>query len=82
MGLAASMTNAEKEACRKLEVNNTNNLPIDESKDEHINFAQRIENFKKRKLNQTNKYGNCDFIFGSAAVVERLWSVGTNILED
>ena len=27
-------------------------------------------------------YGNCDFIYGSAAEVERLWSVAKHILAD
>ena len=41
-----------------------------------------MERFKEHKLNKTDEYGNCDFVFRSAAVVERLWSVGDNILED
>ncbi len=32
-------------------------------------------------MNRT-KYVNCDFILGSAAEVERLWSVAKNILKD
>ena len=48
----------------------------------NISFEERMERFKEHKLNKTDEYGNCDFVFGSAAVVERLWSVGDNILED
>ena len=49
---------------------------------ENISFEERMERFKEHKLNNTDEYGNCDFVFRSAAVVERLWSVGNNILED
>ena len=29
--------------------------------------------FKHRKKNVNHDYGNCSFMFGSSAVVERLW---------
>jgi len=35
-----------------------------------------------RNLNQTSAYINCNFIFGSCAEVERLWSIAKHILKD
>ena len=47
----------------------------EENKDEEggiISFQEIMERFKEHKLNKTDEYGNYDFVFGSAAVVERM----------
>ena len=37
---------------------------------------------KKRKVLEKTRYINCDFILGSAAEIERIWSISKNILNN
>ena len=37
---------------------------------------------EEERSNVSSKYGNCDFIYGSCAEVERLWSIAKHILTD
>ena len=53
---------------------------------QQTNLADRMrDRIKKRKAgvmdqDLSSPYRNCDFICGSAAEVERLWSVAKNVL--
>ena len=73
-----------KKACSNFSYNVLGNFEEDNEDEEggNISFQEIMERFKEHKLNKTGEYGNCDFVLGAAAVVERLWSVGDNILED
>ena len=39
-----------------------------------------IQERKKRRIDKTQRYRNCDIILGSAAEVERLWSIAKHML--
>ncbi len=47
-----------------------------------MSVVERIALRKRRRLDESRKYGNCDFILGSVAEVKRLWSVAKDILKD
>eukprot|EP00171_Calliarthron_tuberculosum_P012024 IDg12024t1 len=74
----AAMTVNEKNACRKLLLENvTDGVGL-----EGESILNRISENKRRCINKQTKYINCDFIIGSVAEVERLWSIAGNILCD
>ena len=73
----SKMTAAEKNACKPLLRDQT--VESDSSSEsESENFLKEFEKSKKRKERESSghmsSYINCDFILGSAAVVESLWS--------
>jgi hypothetical protein len=76
MGDPNSLTEEEVEACRHLEEGEQSDGEID---NEGMSLEDKIQlNRKKRKAgtsrDRKSKYKNVDFILGSAAEVERLWS--------
>ena len=78
----AQLTSDEKEACSRLlvEQEDGNQNP------QQTSLAERMrERIRKRKagvleVNLSSPYKNVDFICGSAAEVERLWSLAKNVL--
>ena len=46
-----------------------------------VEYEERLRQ-RKRQRDNPSGYMNCDFILGSAAEVERLWSIATNVLTD
>lgn len=82
-GRTAAMSRAEKIACQRLL------LPIQESEDEASvtansvsDYKSRLDRRKRRKIAADSCYRNCDFILGSVAEIERLWSIADIILAD
>ena len=47
--------------------------------DRNISFDERVKRNKRRRLNRQEKYRKCEFILGSVAEVERLWSIAKNV---
>ena len=81
----ASMTFAEKGACEKLQ--NTDVIVQDNTPQQITTLADRMKaRSKKRKAGEiedkASSYKNADFICGSAAEVERLWSICKYILSN
>jgi hypothetical protein len=88
-GHASELTLEEKNACKRLkEAPPVNGVAVDESEEEEEEtFAARLAKVKesaagtnKRSHNQMmsggqDEYVNCDFVVGSAAEVERQWSI-------
>ena len=80
-GAAETMSDFEKNACLRLEL-------IDGEAVENVDGAGSEMTYKERrslyqnkgKYNQAN-YGDLAFILGSAAVVERLWSISDNLID-
>ena len=73
------MTENEHLACSKLRLESINNSSQDEN--EELSYMERIMKRQKKSDSEYN-YGNCDFILGSVAEVERLWSICDNVLND
>ena len=88
-GDSTSLTDEEKTACKILEINQNHEETMsvdDESNDTGNSIVERVQRLR-RQLTQAvqpgeRTYGDCSFIFGSAAEVERLWSVAKHILTD
>ncbi len=79
-GNATRVSDAEKSARENLREPGTsvsNGVP-----GAAMSVVERIALRKRRRLDESRKYVNCDFILGSAAEVKRLWSVAKNILKD
>ena len=74
------MTAGEKEACESLLVIDDGNSSGSD-REEEIEYEERLRRRKRQRENPSG-YRNCDFILGSAAEVERLWSIATNVLTD
>merc|ERR1712188_191242 len=71
----STMAGEEKAACASLKLPDPEEPSDDSNSDEELNFSQRQE--KKRKMDSKivgDRYCNCDFIYGSSAEIERLWS--------
>ena len=79
-GTTELMTVGEKEACKSLLVNDDGNSSGSDQEEE-IDYEERLRQRKQQRENPLG-YMNCDFILGSAAEVERLWSIATNVLTD
>jgi hypothetical protein len=71
------MTFNEKEACKSLEAGEDGGADSDS---EDMTFAEKIAAKKRQRLEK--QYINCDFILGSVAEVERLWSIAKYVLTD
>ena len=74
------MTTEEHNACKCLLISNT----TENTEDSNVvsnSYEERRNSFKRRKKNKSHDYGNCNFILGSAAVVERLWSIADRIID-
>ena len=75
-----TMTQAEKHAClafrKDANLGDESDLTVDS--DEEDFFLREFEKFKRQKTQESSHqsdYINCNFIVGSAAVVESLWSM-------
>ena len=79
-GDTANMTIFEKNACISLEVQNPNFAENIED-DTTMTYKQRREQLKKKSTNDVQDYGCLEFILGSVAVVERLWSIADNLID-
>ena len=77
-GSTELMTDEEKEACQSLLLETEEDSS---SSDEEISYEERL---RRRKMERENPSGfmDADFILGSAAEVERLWSIANNVLTD
>ena len=66
--------------------NDSESEASDDDGDNIVNMVERAQRdrgyLNKDGLVWRSKYINCNFIFGSSAEVERLWSIAKNILED
>ena len=82
--MTATMTVAEKTACATLKVMDTNARNEMLSNDSaNLSFVERQAKKQRLRLRLVDdSWANCDFILGSAAEVERLWSLAENILTD
>ena len=96
-GKEADLGEAEKREVRNLLVSNQEFCGIvsEETDDEEedveqesrpaVASPQSMKDFLSRPLvheKPSQRYINCDFVFGSCAEVERLWSIAGNILTD
>ena len=79
-GDIANMTVFEKNACASLQLNA--NVVGNMENDQPITYKERWEKFKNKSLYDGTDYGCVDFILGSAAVVERLWSIADGLIDD
>lgn len=81
-GLLSSLSDAEKEAVKVLAMSQ----PASSSTDQLTNLrflTMREKLAKRRKLSERDEsYNDCQFILGSAAHVERLWSVSKYVLTE
>lgn len=79
IGEERTMTQAEKAACKRFKINATVESESEsDSVSDHECFLKQYEKTKKRKERiflEHSDYINCNFVMGSAAVVETLWSV-------
>ena len=71
------MTPSEHKACSELKAKKNN--PTDDSAYVPNSYEELLQRRKKVKFNYID-YVNCDFILGSTACVERLWSIAKEIL--
>ena len=76
-GEHSSMTQSEHRACTALKAKKNNST--NDSKSVPNSYEELLNRRKKVKLNNFD-YVNCDFILGSTACVERLWSIAKEIL--
>ena len=80
------LSDVEKDAVRSLLAETNNHQAEVEGDaggdDDSIDSFVRISQSDVTNENNTNRYVNCDFIFGSCAEVERLWSIAKFILTD
>ena len=79
IGEERTLTQAERAACKRFKINATVESESEsDSVSDHECFLKQYEKTKKQKersfLEQSD-YINCNFVMGSAAVVESLWSV-------
>lgn len=79
-GETSRLTDAEKLACSKLLLHEEPaEIPVANNQ---MSLSDMIQERKKRRIEKAPRYRNCDFILGSAAEVERLWSISKHILCD
>ena len=75
----SNMTVEEHTACQHLRLNNNYGNNENENNDYDLYEKRRIL-FKLIKKNVNYDYGNCNFILGSSAVFEHLWSMANKRL--
>ena len=75
------MSLQEKHACAALRLDNDNASEYLEDSDNFMTYQERRELHKKKRRLNNYQYGNVDFILGSAAVVERLWSIADRLID-
>ena len=76
------MTTDEKEACDELLLHAADDAAQPPVNEAELSYLELYELLESKKSRQMENYGNCNFILGSAAEVERLWSIAANILSD
>lgn len=77
------MTEAEKQACVSLlRANNVEECEMMNDDDSAVDSLEQLENEVRGAQQRNEVYINCDFIYGSCAEVERLWSLANYILTD
>ena len=80
------MSSEEKYACKSLEEESSNisNDAYGSACTQKLTITEKIKLKKKMKLEKTytGNYKNVDFILGSAAEVERLWSIERYVITD
>ena len=74
------MTENEKTACARLLLE-TDDDSSESSDNEEVPYEERLRQRQRQRENPSG-YMNCDFILGSAAEVERVWSIATTVLTD
>lgn len=74
------MSRKEKGACAKLL--SATSTDQDEVPDATMSVIDCMQIEKRHRESATHSYVNCDFIIGSAAEVERLWSIAKHLLKD
>ena len=74
------MTPEEHTACRSLRLDNSNEKESSNNNNAST-YEERLTSYAEANLNNNYNYGNCNFILGSAAEVERLWSVADRIID-
>jgi hypothetical protein len=83
---AHKMSSEEKYACKSLEEESSNisNDAYGSACTQKLTITEKIKLKKKMKLEKTytGNYKNVDFVLGSAAEVERLWSVARYVITD
>ena len=76
------MTENEKTACKLLpRTSKKSASSVNEGKIRH-SFYKTLERKRQKLEKKECMYINCDFILGSTAEIERLWSVAKNIMRD
>eukprot|EP00171_Calliarthron_tuberculosum_P001491 IDg1491t1 len=82
-GEADQMTDSEREACKTLlqpsAASATHEDCTTSPEGQELSIASMVRERKRRRLLQREKYVNCNFILGSVAEVERLWSIAKNV---
>ena len=79
-GSTELMTENEKTACARLLLETDDDLS-ESSDNEEVPYEKRLRRRRWKRENPSG-YLNRDFILGSAAEVERLWSIAMNVLTD
>jgi len=74
------MTDKERKACESLLIRNQ--AAVSSINSTFQTIAEKVAAKKRRRIESTEKYMNCSFIFVFVAEVERLWSVSKHILRD
>ena len=75
------MTVFEKNACFNLKISDANVVGNVEGNDTNITYKERRNRCKNKSHCNEVDYGELDFILGSAAVVERLWSIADGLID-
>ena len=78
------MTDAEKHACKALKISTNTSVMVDESEDNGTHELLQAINRNKKRRTEGNDCGyiNVDFILGSTAEIERIWSIAKYLLSD
>jgi len=79
-GDIGSMNEEERRACEILEIEQDETF--ESVQNSSLTMAQKLVSGKRRCIERDTKYRNCNFVVGSVAIVERLWSVANYIYCD
>eukprot|EP00171_Calliarthron_tuberculosum_P005814 IDg5814t1 len=81
--LSHQLTREEKEACQSLKIDtdlsSTSGMETESQSTTGSLMASRINRLKRKRITQEEEYMNCNFILGSVAEIERLWSIAGKI---
>ena len=78
------MSESEWEACEMLRIQDGSNSRTRETAvlRTSVLMSERIASKKRKRIEDNCEFMNCDFILGSVAEVERLWSIAKRVLTD